>query len=400
MRILHLSWEYPPVMYGGLGRHVHALAETQAARGHEVVVITQAASGHPADDVVNGVRVIRVARDAPDVDDWRERFIEWTFGFNVAVARAGIALAREWRPDVVHGHDWLVAQAAVLVQESAQVPFVLTVHATEAGRQSGVLTTDLSRDIDSTEDWGVRHADAVIVCSDVMRDEVATLFGREASGIAVIPNGIDPEEWRTTDARRRTMRRRYGTPLVVYAGRLEVEKGVQTLIDAMPLLRRSVPGARAVVIGEGGAARDLRAHARRRRLGDVITFLGYVSETDLRALVGAADVAVVPSLYEPFGFVALEAIVLGAPLVVARTGGLATIVDDGRTGWQFAPGDARALAGTLSEALSDPREARRRVTAARADVVARYGWPTIAEQTDAVYRGVVRGRRSRRAGAR
>ena len=352
MRILHLSWEYPPVMYGGLGRHVHALAETQAARGDEVVVITQAATGHAADDVVNGVRVIRVARDAPDVADWRERFIEWTFGFNVAVARAGIALAREWRPDVVHGHDWLVAQAAVLVQESAQVPFVLTVHATEAGRQGGVLTTDLSRDIDSTEDWGVRHADAVIVCSDFMRDEVATLFGREAAGIAVIPNGIDPAEWRTTDARRRTMRRRYGTPLVVYAGRLEVEKGVQTLIDAMPVLRRSVPGARAVVIGEGGAARDLRAHARRRRLGDVVTFLGYVSETDLRALVGAADVAVVPSLYEPFGFVALEAIVLGAPLVVARTGGLATIVDDGpdrmavRAGGRPGPG-RHALRGAV-----------------------------------------------------
>jgi glycogen synthase len=400
MRILHLSWEYPPVMYGGLGRHVHALAETQAARGDEVVVITQEAPGHAADTVVNGVRVIRVARDAPDVDDWRERFIEWTFGFNVAVARAGIPLARDWRPDVVHGHDWLVAQAAVLVRESAQVPFVLTVHATEAGRQRGVLATDLSRDIDSTEAWGVRHADAVIVCSEVMRDEVATVFGREAAGISVIPNGIDPAQWRTTDARRRAMRRRYGTPLIAYAGRLEVEKGVQTLIDAMPLLRRSIPGARAIVIGEGGAARDLRAHTRRRRLGDVVTFLGYVSETDLRALVAAADVAVVPSLYEPFGFVALEAIALGAPLVVARTGGLAAIVDEGRTGWQFAPGDAQALAGTLSEALSDPREAKRRAAAARADVAARYGWPTIADQTDAVYRGVVRGRRSRRAATR
>ena len=173
MRILHLSWEYPPVMYGGLGRHVHALAETQAARGDDVVVITQAASGYAADDVVNGVRVIRVTRDAPDVADWRERFIEWTFGFNVAVARAGIALARDWRPDVVHGHDWLVAQAAVLVQEAARVPFVLTVHATESGRQSGILTTDLSRDIDSTEDWAVRHADAVIVCSEFMRDRGA-----------------------------------------------------------------------------------------------------------------------------------------------------------------------------------------------------------------------------------
>lgn len=399
MRILHLSWEYPPVVYGGLGRHVHALAENQAARGDDVVVITQAANGHEGDSLVNGVRVIRVVRDAPDVADWRERFIEWTFGFNVAVARAGIRLARTWRPDVVHGHDWLVAQAAVLVREAAQVPFVLTVHATESGRRAGDLTTDLARDIDSTEDWGVRHADAVVVCSDYMRDEVATLFGGAARGVTVIPNGIDPDEWRTTDSRRRTMRRRYGSPLIVFAGRLEVEKGVQTLIDAMPGLRRAIPGVRAVVIGEGGAEADLRAQARRRRLGDAITFLGYVSEADLRALVAAADVAVVPSLYEPFGFVALEAIVLGAPLVAASTGGLATIVTDGQTGWQFAPGDAGQLAAAVGEALSDPREARRRAARARADVLARYGWPTIAEQTDAVYRGVVRGRPARRAAA-
>ena len=131
-----------------------------------------------------------------------------------------------------------------------------------------------------------------------------------------------------------------------------------------------------------------------------VTFLGYVSEADLRALVSAADVAVVPSLYEPFGFVALEASVLGAPLAVARTGGLATIVDDGRTGWQFTPGDPQALAEVLSAALSDPREARRRAAAARTDVLARYGWPTIAGQTDAVYRTVARGGRARRAAAR
>jgi glycogen(starch) synthase len=376
-------------MYGGLGRHVHAVAENQAARGDQVVVITQGSPGHPADEVVNGVRVIRVELDAPDVADWRDRFIEWTFGFNVAVARAGIALARDWRPDVLHGHDWLVAQAAVLVQDAVRVPFVVTMHATESGRQSGVLTTDLSRDIDSTEDWVVGEADAVIVCSEYMRDEVATLFGRPAEGIAVIPNGIDPDEWRPTDSRRRTMRRRYGTPLVAFAGRLEVEKGVQTLIDAMAPLRRLVPGARAVVIGEGAAERDLHARARRRRLGDAVTFLGHVSETDLRSLVAAADVAVVPSLYEPFGFVALEAIVLGAPLVVARTGGLATIVDDGRTGWQFTPGDPESLAEALAAVLADPRESRRRAAAARADVLARYGWPTIVEQTDAVYRTVV-----------
>jgi len=304
----------------------------------------------------------------------------------VAVARAGIALLRDWRPQAVHGHDWLVAQAAVLIQESCDVPFVLTVHATESGRMGGVLTTDQSRAIDSTEHWAVDHADAVIVCSDFMREEVAGLFARDREDITVIPNGIDPAQWRAAESRRRAMRREYGTPLVVYAGRLEAEKGVQTLIDAMPMLRRQVPEARAVVIGEGGAESSLRAHARRRRLGDAVTFTGYVSEADLRALVSAANAAVVPSLYEPFGFVALEAAVMGAPLVVARTGGLAEIVDDGRTGWQYPPGDSAALAATLGDVLGDERAARRRAAAARQDVVARFAWPVIARLTDEVYR--------------
>ena len=92
------------------------------------------------------------------------------------MARTAIALAREWRPDVVHGHDWLVAQAAVLVQESQAIPFVLTVHATEAGRQGGVLPTPLSRAIDSSEWWGANHADRIIVCSEHMRGEVTRLF--------------------------------------------------------------------------------------------------------------------------------------------------------------------------------------------------------------------------------
>lgn len=385
MRILHLSWEYPPVLYGGLGRHVHALAEAQAAAGDDVVVLTQSAPGAAPDEIVNGVRVIRVVRDAPDVADWRLGFIEWTFGFNVAVARAGIALARDWRPDVVHGHDWLVAQAAVLIQEAATVPFVLTMHATESGRQGGVLHTDVSHMIDSTEYWAVEHADGIIVCSDYMRREIAGLFGRPAEDISVIPNGIDPAQWRASASRRRSMRERYGSPLVVFSGRLEAEKGVQTLIDAMPELRRAVPGVRLVVVGVGGAMADLTTRVRRRRLGDSVTFAGYVSESDLRAIVAAGDVAVVPSTYEPFGFVALEAMCLGTPLVAARTGGLAEIVQDGKTGWLVPAGDPAALAASLAQVLTDPSTARRRVAQARRDVADRFGWSSIAAQTRAAY---------------
>ena len=389
MRILHLSWEYPPVVYGGLGRHVHALAETQAAAGDDVVVITQAGEGAPDDEVVNGVRILRVRPTAPDVGPWQVDFIGWTFGFNVAVARAAFALLRQWRPDVVHGHDWLVAQAAVLVQEAATIPFVLTIHATEAGRQGGDLTTALSRAIDSSEWWGANHADRIIVCSEPMRSEVARLFAPPGIDATVIANGIEPRHWRVPAARRSRMRRELGSPLVVYAGRLESEKGVQTLIDAVPALRRRVPGVRVVVIGHGTAGDSLRRRARERRVGRAVTFTGWVPEDDLRAIVAAADAAVVPSLYEPFGFVALEAMVLGAPLVVARTGGLADIVEDGTTGWLFEPGSADQLADVLVEVLGHPRTARRRAVAARVAVVERFGWPAIAGRTGAVYAEVL-----------
>ncbi len=384
MRVVHLSWEYPPVVYGGLGRHVHALAEQQAAQGHEVVVITQHADRTPADRVVNGVRVIRVRNDPPHVASWQDDFLGWTFGFNVAVARATQRLVRDWRPDVLHGHDWLIAHAGVLAQEALDLPLVITIHATEDGRQGGELTTDFSRAVDSTERWMAQSADAVIVCSDAMRREVHRLFGRRLP-VAVIPNGLDPRQWRVSTAARARARQRYGQPLVVYTGRLEREKGVQTLIDALPRVRRAVPGTHAVITGTGAAEPWLRSRVARRRLDADVTFAGWVSERDLRALVAAADAAVVPSLYEPFGFVALEATALGAPVVVAGVGGLAEIVDDGRTGLTFPPGDAGALADALIETLLHPDRSADRVEVARAELVERYGWAGIAERTVAVY---------------
>lgn len=372
-------------MYGGLGRHVHALTRAQAAAGDEVVVLTQAARGAPRDRMVRGVRVLRVPNDAPRVGAWHEDLLGWMFGFNVALARSAMDLPDGWRPQVVHGHDWLVAQAGVLSQQSLGVPLIATVHATESGRQGGLLSTALSRAVDSTEQWMADHADRLIVCSEAMRAEVGRLFGRR-SGVTVVPNGIEPGDWRASGPRIAAMREAYGDPLIVFTGRLEHEKGVHTLIRALPRVRRAIPGARLVITGRGTAEVGLRALVRRLRVEDVVTFAGWVSEPDLRALVAAADAAVVPSLYEPFGLVALEAAVLGAPLVVSDVGGLAEIVDDGRTGRTFPAGDSRALASVLVDVLSDRDGARLRASTAADELPRSYGWSSIAERTRVVYR--------------
>jgi glycogen(starch) synthase len=392
MRILHLSWEYPPVVYGGLGRHVHALAHAQAANGHDVVVITQA-YGHDDDDVdlvslgwqadpAGGVRVVRTAGGSDQVpQDLLGHVSRMQEGF----AQAGDSLLDLWSPDVVHAHDWMVAHAAAALRRASGAALVATIHATEAGRNRGWITTELSTAIHAFEWWLANTADGVVACSRHMADEVETLFG--VTPTRVIPNGIDPADWRASpDATARVRAENSdATALLAYTGRVEWEKGVQTLLEALPRVQRVHPGVRVLVAGRGSYLGTLQAQAAGMGLGDSAQFLGWVSEERLRAVVSAADVAIVPSFYEPFGLVALEAAALGAPVIVARTGGLAEFAADGLLAATFRPGDAYSLAEAITRDLAEPQAAAERARRAQEAVEERYGWRQVARTTVDVY---------------
>jgi glycogen(starch) synthase len=387
VRILHLSWEYPPLVYGGLGRHVHALAEAQAAAGHDVVVLTQNPGdvAVPLDEVVNGVRVVRVPHDPPAIP--MSELLAWVLALNHAFARAGMRLGRTWVPDVLHGHDWVVAHAGAALRQEYGVALVATMHATEAGRHQGWLPNEFSTAIHTTEWWLSYEARRVITCSQHMRWEVERLFELPAGKVDVIPNGIDVSEWTTTPNEVAAARGRYAGagPLVLFAGRLEWEKGVHTLVAAMPRLRRRFPGLRLVVVGKGSQLEALQELTVTLRVSRAVEFTGWLTEGWLRAVSAAADVAVIPSVYEPFGLVALEAAALGTPLVVSDTGGLAEIVVNGETGLTFPPLDAAALADAVTAMLRDEVLSRRVVREAR-DVLARdYSWPDIAARTATTY---------------
>lgn len=389
MRILHLSWEYPPVVYGGLGRHLHALAEAQAALGHEVVVLTQHAEGEPPDEVVGAVRVVRVPHDPPHVP--MSDLLAWVMGFGHGLAREGMRLGRDWQPDVVHGHDWLVAHAAAQLKTLYDVPLVATIHATEAGRHQGWLPNELSRAIHTTEWWLTYEARRVITCSSHMRWEVTRLFDLPPSKVTVVPNGIDLTHWQVDVDDVARARSRYGGrgPLVLFTGRLEYEKGAHTLVEAMPGLLARLPGVRLVLAGQGSQRQELHATAKRLGLGQRVRFAGWLPEDELRVLAAAADIAVVPSIYEPFGMVALEAVAAGTPLVVADTGGLRELVAHGVTGMHFMPGDVEGLVDAVGSLVDDEVLARRMVSRGRAVLARDYAWSTIAERTEAVYRTAV-----------
>jgi glycogen(starch) synthase len=397
MRVMVLSWEYPPVVVGGLGRHVHALCEAMAAAGHEVTVVTRHRPGAAYDEVVNDVRVVRVPEDPP-LFDLEQSLLSWTMAFNHALTRAALAVADQTDPEVVHAHDWLVAHAATTLKHHLGVPLVATVHATEAGRHQGWLPGALNRSIHTVEWWLTYEARRVVTCSEYMRWEVTRLFDLPPDKVTPIPNGTDPAP--VDHAAVAAIRAGYGDgPLLLFAGRLVYEKGLHDVLRALPRLRRRHPGLRLLVAGEGPQGDDLRAQAKALRLGRAVEWLGFVEPDRLAALSAAADCALVPSIYEPFGMVALEAAAAGTPLVVADTGGLREFVRHGTTGLRFASGDVTGLADAVTLLLRDEVLARRLVRAGRT-ALRDYAWPAIAARTVTEYGRAVREERALHDGLR
>jgi glycogen(starch) synthase len=392
LRVLMLSWEFPPVVVGGLGRHVHQLSAALVAAGHEVTIVTRHAPGALLEEYVGGVRVLRAPEDPPLFPLSTPTLLAWTMAFNHALTRAALRAAETAEFDVIHAHDWLVTHTAVTLKEHLDLPLIATVHATEAGRHQGWLPGDMNRCIHSVEYWLGHEANRVLVCSGYMRWEVTRLLELSAGKVEVVPNGVDSTVWQAPERAIAAARWRYAGegPVVGFAGRLVYEKGVQDLIAAMPRLRAHHPGLRVVISGDGPYRRQLQDEVRGHRLQRAVSFTGFLGESDLAAVLAAMDAVVVPSIYEPFGMVALEAASAGAPLAVAATGGLTEIVESGVNGVTFPAKDPDALADAVSTLLSDEGYAKRVAHAARAMVTERYSWSTVARRTVEAYATAIR----------
>lgn len=390
MRILMVSWEYPPVVVGGLGRHVHHLSTALAAAGHDVVVLSRRPSDtdpstHPlSDQVSEGVRVVAAAQD-PHEFSFGADMMAWTLAMGHAMVRAGLSLKthggqQTWRPEMVHAHDWLVAHPAIALAEFYDVPLVSTMHATEAGRHSGWVSGRLSRQVHAIESWLVNESDSLITCSTSMSEEITELFGPGQAETTVIRNGIDAARWPFAPRRPCT-----GPPELVYVGRLEYEKGVHDAIAALPRIRRAHPGTTLTVAGEGTQYDWLVECARRHRVRKATRFVGQLDHEELLTLLHRADAAVLPSHYEPFGLAALEAAAAGTPLVTSNAGGLGEAVIDGVTGVSCPPRDVAGLAVAVQGVLNDPVGAQRRAAAARERLTSDFDWGTVADETAQVY---------------
>ncbi len=387
MKILMLTWEYPPRIVGGIARVVHDLSKRLIKDGHDVTVVTYREGEMPYYENDKGVEVYRV-------DNYMikpNNFIDWIMQLNFnLVAKASEIIAKEGKFDVIHAHDWLVANAAKTLKHAYDIPLVSTIHATESGRNSGIHD-ETQRYINDTEWMLTYESTEVIVNSNFMKGHIQGLFGLPFDKINVIPNGINLTNFNGVE-RDYEFRRQYALDnekIILYMGRLVYEKGIQNLIAAMPKILENYNDAKLIIAGKGGMLDELKAQVESMGIANKVYFTGYLDAKQVQKMYKCADVAVFPSTYEPFGIVALEAMLAGVPTVVSDVGGLNEIVEHGVTGMKSYAGNSNSIADSILALLYDHALATTVSKNAKAKVKELYSWNKIAQDTHFTYQKAI-----------
>ena len=393
MRVDLLTREYPPEVYGGAGVHVAELAAVLRER------------------VDLRVRCFGGARDDDGVQAYPEP--AGLAGANPALRTLGVDLAMAADvagADLVHSHTWYANLAGHLGGLLNGVPHVLTAHSLEPLRPWKAEQLGGGYAVSSwAERTAYEGAAAVVAVSAGMRADILAAYpGVDPARVHVVHNGIDTDRWRHDEGTGHLARLGIdpGRPSVVFVGRITRQKGLPHLLRAaraLPpevqlVLAAGAPDTPEIMSEVSGLVRELQAER-----DGVVWITEMLPRDQLCQVLSAATVFACPSIYEPLGIVNLEAMACGAAVVGTATGGIPEVVADGGTGWlvpieQVSDGTGTPvdparyeadLAATLTAAVSDPDEARRRGAAGRLRAEREFSWGQVAERTLAVYSAVL-----------
>jgi len=389
LTVMMLTWEFPPRIIGGISPHVYYLSKSLARNGTKVYIVTCDFPGAPQHEVLDGVEVYRIdsyKNPSPD-------FATWVYLMNMNMQKEAAALAKTLKPkvDLFHAHDWLVATAGIGLKHVFRCPLFATMHSTEIGRRNGI-NSDYERMIHETEAWLTYEAWKAICCSNYMVQHVRWAFGLPPDKMIMIPNGVNPDAYTAIKKNELTQfRSKFALPeekIVLFVGRLVYEKGVHVLVNATPKILEKT-NAKIIIVGNGYMKEQLSGIVKGMGISQKVLFTGFVDDETLRRLQTCADVSVVPSLFEPFGIVALEAMAAKSPVVVSDAGGLAEIVEHDVDGVKVYPGNPDSLAWGITKVLTDETYANNLRNNAYKKIHEKYNWDKIAQQTMSAYKTVL-----------
>ncbi|MGQ9759626.1 MAG: glycosyltransferase family 4 protein [Candidatus Methanomethylicaceae archaeon] len=379
MNVLMLSWEYPPHIVGGLGRHVFHLSKFLSSRGVGVNVLTFTDGSSPSEEVDGNIRVKRINPYSLRYPD----FISWIHGLNMLIVEEATKMVGF---DLIHVHDWLTAISGVTLKHMMRKPLVATIHSTELGRRGNTLRNEHERHIHEIE-WLLSYeAWRVICCSRYMMNEISKFLGCPTDKIVQIHNGYELSSFPEPARINRRDYARDDEKIVLFVGRLVYEKGPHLLLEAASKLRRS--DLKFIFIGDGSMKPYLIDLSKKLGVAEKVYFLGHVTDEVLHAFYRLTSIAVFPSLYEPFGIAALEAMGAGGPVIVSAVGGLDEIVQDGYNGLKFHSGSSDSLAEAIARLIDDQTLSRRLAENARG-FLKDFTWDKAAKETIKVYESVL-----------
>jgi glycosyltransferase involved in cell wall biosynthesis len=386
MRIALLSWEsLHSIAVGGVAVHVTELAAGLERRGHEVHVFTRQGQSQPGYDFIDSVHYHRCpfalsTNFVDEVNNMCRAFVDAVLGVEDTVGSF----------DVVHAHDWLASNAAIWVKEGRGRRAVLTMHSTEYGRNGNRFLGGQAARVQEHERHGTYCADRVITVSNQLKAETRWLYELPDWKVRTIYNGVSTLQFDyAVDAGE--VKRRYAMgpldPMILFVGRMVVQKGPDILVRAMPSILRHYPHAKFVFVGDGHMKEDVCRIGHQLGVAHAMRILGVVRGRELTNLFKACDVVAVPSRNEPFGIVILEGWSAHKPVVSTKRGGPAEFV------WHEINGlhvddTPESVAWGLGTLIADHDRCRWMGRNGRATVDAAFGWDSIAEQTEMVYRSV------------
>lgn len=372
---------------GGMNVYVRQTARELGRMGVRVDVFTrsQNATIPRIVELGPGARVVHLPAgpEAPMPREALHRHLdEFATGVAEFAREEGLAY------DLIHSHYWLSGVAGLALRDRWGTPLVQMFHTlgrlkNEVAQTPGELEPDLRIDEEARV---VAQADRIVAANVVERAHLVWYYGARAERVAVIPCGVDTELFQPMDpAKAKDLLELPPDPLLLYVGRMQPIKGLDTLLEAMALI--PAPADLLVVGGEhdepDGHGAALRARVAALGLDKRVRFLRAQPQRRLRLFYAAADATVMPSYYESFGMVALEAMACGSPVVASRVGGLTTTVQDGVTGRLVPEGDPVALAAAITPLLGSGEGRRLGQQATR--WAAEHRWPCVAEAVCRLY---------------